>query len=71
MTRMRTKAPVTKATRYALSGAIVGLLVVLGFVFISGADRGPSFEEAERIRAAQERVHAITPDNVPAQPAKQ
>lgn len=66
MTYMRKTKAVTKTVRYGLLGAGVGLLVVLGFIFITDANRGPSAREAERIREAQDRVHAITPDPVPA-----
>lgn len=71
MTRMRKRKAATKTVRYALIGASVGLLVVLGFIFISDADKDPAAREAERIRDANEQVQAITPNQVPAAPAQQ
>lgn len=71
MTRMRKRKAATKTVRYALLGASVGLLVVLGILFISDANRDPTAREAERIRDANERVQEITPNHVPAAPAQQ
>lgn len=71
MTRMRKRKAATRTVRYALLGASVGLLVVLGFIFISDANRNPTALEAERIRDGNERVQAITPNQVPAAPAQQ
>lgn len=65
MTRMRKRKAATKTVRYWFSGASVGLLVVLSFIFITDANREQSAREAARIREAQDRVHAITPDPVP------
>ncbi len=71
MTRMRKRKKAIKAVRYGLLGLSVGLLVVLGLIFIGDAKQDPAAREAERVQSAQERVQEVTPNSVPAAPAQQ